>query len=139
MEQKLSSRTDFGSNSKMTDFKPQDFLSGNVTATDVEKLKKQELILVAKELDAVLQVEGTSKREVKAILLQALTEKNFLKVTMRAWSLGSDLELQLELKRLELEEAERQRQFESEKEREKREQKKFEREEKEISETKRVS
>ncbi len=45
----MSSRTDFGSNSKMADFKAADFLSGNITATEVEKLKKNELILVAKE------------------------------------------------------------------------------------------
>ncbi len=34
----------------------QDFLSGNVTATDVEKLKKKELILVAKELLAYTEL-----------------------------------------------------------------------------------
>ncbi len=73
--------------------------------------------MVAKELDAELQVEGISKTEVKAVLLQALAEENLLKGTMRARGLESDLELQLELKRLELEEAERQRQ-EAERQRE---------------------
>ncbi len=66
--------------------------------------------MVAKELDAELQVEGISKPEVKAVLLQALTEKNLLKGTMRARGLESDLELQLEIKRLELEEGSEQRQ-----------------------------
>ena len=113
----------------MADFKPQDFLSGNVTATDVERQKKKELILVGKELDAEIQVEGISKAEVKAILLHALAEKNLLKGTMRTRGLESDLELQLELKRLELEEkreergfaereAERRRQFDLQKARE---------------------
>ena len=42
-----------------------------------------------------MQVEGISKAEVKAVLLQALAEKHLLKGTMRARSLESDLELQL--------------------------------------------
>ncbi len=46
----------------MADFKPQDFLSGDITATKVEKLKKKELILVAKELD----VKFTSGRHSKS-------------------------------------------------------------------------
>ena len=45
-------RNRLGSNSKIADFQPQDILSGNVTASDVEKLKKKELILVAKEISA---------------------------------------------------------------------------------------
>ncbi len=36
----------------MADFKAADFLSGNITATEVEEPKTKELILVAKELDA---------------------------------------------------------------------------------------
>ncbi len=113
----MSSGTDFGSNSKMADFSPQNFLSGHVTATDVEKLKKKELILVAKELDAELQTEGKAKAKVNAILLQALAEENLLKGTMRTRGLESELELQLELKRLKLEEKrERQRRYGREKE-----------------------
>ncbi len=49
----------------MADFNAAQFLSGNITATEVEKLKKKELILVAKELDANLQVEGIPKADVK--------------------------------------------------------------------------
>ena len=78
-----------------------------MTATDVERLKKKELILVAKELDKNLKVEGIPKVDVEAVVLQTLAEKNLLKGTMRARGLESDLELQLELKRLQIEERER--------------------------------
>ena len=61
----MSSRTDFGSKSKIADFEAAEFLSGNVTATDVEKLKKKELILVAKEL----LMAGKQKAEIKAFVL----------------------------------------------------------------------
>ncbi len=71
----------------MADFEEANFLSGDVTATEFEKLKKKELILVAKELDVNLQVGGIPKAYVKAVILQALTEKNLLKGTMRARSL----------------------------------------------------
>ncbi len=47
--------------SKMSYIRAEDFLSGNITVTAVEKLKKKELILVAKELDAELQVEGKAQ------------------------------------------------------------------------------
>ncbi len=67
----------------MAEFEAAEFLSGNVTATDVEKLKKKELILVAKELDAELQVQGIPKANVKAALLQALTEWKKLKGTVK--------------------------------------------------------
>ncbi len=105
----------------MGDFDAANFLSGDITGTEVEKLKKKELILVAKELDAELLVEGKAKAEVKEVLLQALTEKKLLKGTMRTRGLESDLELQLEIKRLkpeerreQREEAERHRQSERE-------------------------
>ncbi len=45
----------------MANLKPQDFLGGKVTATDVEKLEKTELILVAKELDAELLIKKQDK------------------------------------------------------------------------------
>ncbi len=80
----MRSETDIDSNSKTAEFKPQDFLSGNVTATDVEKLEKKELLLVAKRLDADLILEGKAKAKIKATLLQALAEKNTPKGTMRA-------------------------------------------------------
>ncbi len=38
----------------MAEFKPEDFQ--DIPATEVEKLKKKELIFFAKELDAELQV-----------------------------------------------------------------------------------
>ncbi len=61
------------------------WLSGDITATEVEKLTKKELILVAKELGAELPVESTckSKAEIKATLLQALAEKNMLKSAVK--------------------------------------------------------
>ncbi len=92
----------------MAEFESGEFLSGNIPATEVEKLKKKELILVAKVLDAILQMESIPKAEVKATLLHVLADKNLLKGTMRARGLESDLELQLELRKIELE-AERQR------------------------------
>ncbi len=55
-----------------------------MTATDVEKLEKKELLLVAKRLDADLILEGKAKAKIKATLLQALAEKNTPKGTMRA-------------------------------------------------------
>ncbi len=78
----MSSGTDLGSNSKMADFKVGDFLSGDITATGVKKLKKEELILVATELDAELQVENIPKAEVKSNMLHALTERSMLKGTV---------------------------------------------------------
>ncbi len=96
----------------MADFKSQDFLSGNVAATDVEILKKKELILVVKEQDTELPVV-----EVKAILLQALTEENMLKGTMRTRGSESELELQFRVKEIELEQKREQRE-ETERQRE---------------------
>ena len=77
----------------MADFEAANFLSGDITATEVEKLKKKQLILVAEELNAELQAEGIPKANVKAIVFQALAEKKLLKGTMRARGLESDLEL----------------------------------------------
>ncbi len=79
--------------------------------------------MVAKELDAELQVQGRAKTEVKAVVLQALVDRSLLKGTMTPTGLESELKLQHELKRLELDEAERCRQFEREKDRERRKQK----------------
>ncbi len=50
-------------NSKMGDFKAEEFLSGNVTATDVDNLEKKELILVAKQLKEGLEVESKAKAD----------------------------------------------------------------------------
>ncbi len=118
----MSSGTDFGSKSKMADFKAADFLSGNITATEVEKLKKKELNLVAKELHANLQVEDIPKADMKAVVLQALTERSMLKRTVRPADM-TEMQFQSELKNLEMQEreAERQREHELQKEREERE------------------
>ena len=61
----------------MAEFKPQDFLTGNVTATDVEKLKKKELIMVAKELDAELFLEGKAKAEIKGKFIAGICREKF--------------------------------------------------------------
>ncbi len=82
----------------MAEFEAAEFLSGNVTATDVEKLKKKELILVAKELDAELQVQGIPKTDVNAALLQALTERKMLKGTVKPVEM-TEMQFQLEMKR----------------------------------------
>ncbi len=68
-----------------------DYLSGNATATDIENLQKNELILVAKLLREELLVEGKAK--VKALVLQALAEHNLLKGTVKVRGLESELEL----------------------------------------------
>ena len=57
----------------MAAFDATQFLSVDITASEVERLKKKDLILVAKELDVNLQVEGIPKADVKAKLLDALT------------------------------------------------------------------
>ena len=97
----MSSGADFGSNSKIADFKARDFLSGDITATDVEKLKKKELISVAKELDVKLQVGNIPKAEVKAILLHALTERSMLKGTVKPLEM-TEIHFELELKKLDM-------------------------------------
>ena len=86
------------------------------------------MILVAKELDTELQVEGIPKAEVKAKLLHALTERSMLRGTVKPAEM-TELQFQLEMKKLEMQErenreqreyaereAEKQRQFEIEKE-----------------------
>ncbi len=107
----MSSRTDFGSNSKMADFDAARFLSGDITASEVEKLKTKEFILVAKELDANLQVEVIPKAEVKAKLLHALTARSMLKGTVKLAEM-TELQFQLEMKTLEMQENERREQRE---------------------------
>ncbi len=52
----------------MADFEAAKFLSGDITANEVEKLRKKELILVTKELDANLQVGGIPKADMKAVV-----------------------------------------------------------------------
>ncbi len=54
---------------KIAELKADDFLSGNITATDIEKLIKKELTLVAKHLDAKLQVDHKAKACVRAVVL----------------------------------------------------------------------
>ncbi len=41
------------------------------------------MVLVTRELDAEWPVEGISKAEVNAVLLQSLTERNMLKGTVK--------------------------------------------------------
>ncbi len=102
----MSSGTDFGSNSKTTDFKAGDVLSGGITACNVEKLKK-------KVLDTELQVESIPNAEVKAILLHALTERNMLKGSVKSVEM-TEMQFQLEMKKLEIQEREKREQIEHE-------------------------
>ncbi len=82
----------------MAEFKPEDFLSGDITATDVKKLKKKGLIFVAKNLDTELQVESIPKANLKAVVLQALAERNTLKGTVKPVEM-SEMQFQLEFKK----------------------------------------
>ena len=95
----------------MADFKAGDFLSGDITATDVEKLKKKELILLAKELDANIQVGGIPKADVKAVVLQALTERSMLKSRVKPVEI-TEMQFQLEMKKLEMQEREKRQETE---------------------------
>ncbi len=74
----MSSRTDFGSNSKMADFDAARLLSGDITN---------------------LQVEGIPKADVKAKFLQALTERNMLKGEVKPAEM-TEMQFQLEMKKL---------------------------------------
>ncbi len=89
----------------MANFEAPDILSGNIMVTNLERLIKKGLVLVAKQLSADLQVDAKAKAEVKAMVLQALAERNLLKGTVNRRGLESGLELQLELRRMEIEEA----------------------------------
>ncbi len=80
------------------------------------------MILVAKELDAELPIDGRAKAEIKAIVWQALTEHSMLKGAVKPAEM-TEMQFQLELKKIEMQEreAERQREHELQKEREERE------------------
>ncbi len=82
------------------------FLSGSVTATDVEKLKRNKLTLVAKHLSEELQMQGKAKADMQAFALQALTEHNMLKCSEKPKEL-TEMQFQVEMKGLEKEEREK--------------------------------
>ncbi len=75
-----------------------DFKAGDI-------LKKNELILVAKELSEEMLVEGKAKAEVKAVVLWAMTERNILKGTVKTVEM-SEIQFQLKMKKVEIQERE---------------------------------
>ncbi len=114
------------------EFNVETFLSGEVSATAVENLKKVELVEIVRHLSAETQIEGLKKAQVKATVIQLLTEKGLLKAVTKSREM-SQMEYDLEIKKLEMqrereerEESER-RELREEKERERQ----FQREEKE--------
>ena len=65
--------------------------------------------MVAKELHTELQVEGIPKANVKAVVLQALTERGMLKGTVKPAEV-SEMQFQLQMKKLEIQEREKREQ-----------------------------
>ncbi len=64
---------------------------------------------MAKQLSEELQAEGKSKADAKSLVLQALTEGNLLKVTMKPREL-TEMKFQLEMRKLKMQEREKREQ-----------------------------
>ncbi len=79
------------------EFNVETFLSGEVSATDIEKLRKVELVQVAKHLSEEAQVEGLQKAQGKATVIQLLTEKELSKAVAKTCEM-SQMEYELEMK-----------------------------------------
>ncbi len=69
---------------------------------------------MAKELGKELQVTGKVKADVKAVVVQALRERNLLKDIVRSRALELELQLELELRKLEMVENREHREYERE-------------------------
>ncbi len=102
------------------------FLSGEVSATHVERLRKEELVEVVKHLSSETQTEGLKKAQVKAKVIQLLTEKGLLKAVAKTREM-SQIEYNLEIRKLEAQERKEERERQERKEEKERQEKERER------------
>ena len=78
--------------------------------------------MVAKQLSEEFVVEGKAKAEVKAVLLQALADRDMLKGTAKPFEM-CQMQFQVEMKKLEMQEEKQKDKEKTEKERKRRKRK----------------